>query len=357
MTSPELFRFSKENVTWHSIVCQAPCQFNGRKYSTRLFARRRADGFTLIELLVVISIIAMLIALIIVGVGRANQASRATVCRGNLRTIGLAAATYSASNKGRLPSPCTETPKTWSTISKIDPTKAAGGANVREDAVTTNSTGADVASKYIGWVRTELNSTPVSIDGAGSDQEELPGGLEGGSLYTYIGATNAYKSPQDPTARVRSYSLNAFVGVMYCGDNETQPGNISKNYNFDTRTISRISKPAETLLALPEWNQEIGSHGWNVNGYLGNPEVTQSATNGAITNGKWYGAPSVWNPGFINMARVDGSVDSYTIESPDMKAGELQKNWTSSSGYTDPDGDTYVDLINIKKMLLPGKIK
>ncbi len=77
-----------------------------------------------------------------------------------------------------------------------------------------------------------------------------------GSLYDYIGGENAYKSPQDPTARERSYSLNSFVGVMYCDDYYKMPGNISAStYTFDTRTISRIQKPAETLLALPEWDQ------------------------------------------------------------------------------------------------------
>ena len=312
-------------------------------------------GFTLIELLVVIAIIAVLISLVIVGVDRAMSASRATVCRGNLRTIALAANTYGASNKGRLPSPCTETPTTWSTNSKIDPTKSAGGTNVREDASTINSNGGLVASKYIGWVRTQADSTPASIDGSGLEQKELLGGLEAGSMYTYIDSPNAYKSPQDPSFRVRSYSLNAFVGVMYCGDNETQPDNISKNYNFDTRTIARISKPAETLFALPELNRVKGDPGWNQNGYLGNPEITRNATTGSFTNGKWYGAPAVWNPGFINMARVDGSVDSYEIQSRELKDGELQSGYSGSS-YPDMP-DTNVDQYNIKMMLLPGKIK
>ncbi len=343
MTPSTLFRLSSELLSATQAWRLPRFLFIHCTFQTSTSTRRGARGFTLIELLVVIAIVAILISLIMVGVGRANQAGRATVCRANLRTIGLAANTYSSSNKGRLPSPRTDTPSSWTSL-KTDPNDPT--ATTREDAANT----------YIGWVRTEA-SVPGSIAGTGTDQHETNIALQKGSLYDYIGGENAYKSPQDPTTRLRSYSFSSFIGVMYCDDSYPQPGTISQGYNFDTRTLAHISKPAETLLALPEWNQVKGNPGWNANGYLGNPEVAMNATSGAYTNAKWYGAPSVWNPGFINMARVDGSVDAYTIESPDMKVGELQKNWTSGAGYTDPDGDTYVDLFNIKKMLLPGKIK
>jgi len=341
MTQSTLFRLSSELLSTTQPWRHPKFLFVNGKFQIPKSARRSVRGFTLIELLVVITIVAILISLIMVGVGRANQAGRATVCRANLRTIGLATNTYSSSNKGRLPSPRTDTPSGWTSL-KTDPNDST--ATTREDAANT----------YIGWVHTEtVSGEKPEI----KDDKETNFALQNGSLYNYIGGENAYKSPQDPTTRVRSYSLNSFIGVMYCDDYYPQPGNISKGYNFDTRTISRISKPAETLLALPEWNQVKGNPGWNVNGFLGNPEITMNTTNGSYSNAKWYGAPSVWNPGFVNMARVDGSVDSYTIESPDLKNGILQSTYTPSSGYTDPDGDTYVDLFNIKKMLLPGKIK
>ncbi|MSR34949.1 MAG: prepilin-type N-terminal cleavage/methylation domain-containing protein [Phycisphaerales bacterium] len=346
MKSTTLFRFGKDSFAWRSILRPTHCHFARGKYSTRQFPLRCAYGFTLVELLVVIAIIAMIIALIIVGVGRANQSAQATVCRGNLRTIGIAANTYCSSNKGRFPSPRTETPVGWDSL-RTDPNDST--SSIREDASNT----------YIGWVRTET-IVPGSIGGAGNDQYETNIALQKGSLYDYMGGENAYKSPQDPTTRVRTYSLSSFLGVMYCDDFYPQPGDISKNYNFDTRTIARISKPGETLLALPEWNQEKGNPGWNVNGFLGNPEITL-VTSGTdpvtYSNAKWYGAPAVWNPGFINMAKVDGSVDSYEIQSPDLKNGVLQSTYTATNGYIDPDGDTYVDLFNIKKLLLPGKIK
>ena len=313
---------------------------------TRATMRVRHAGFTLVELLVVIAILALIISLVLVGVGRATQSSLATMCRGNLRSIGIAVNTYSGSNKGHFPSPRTSIPPGWESL-KSDLNDSA--SSIREDA----------SSPYIGWVRTETTSSPSfnSIEGSGSDQHETMLALESGSLYTYIGDSSAYKSPQDPTDRLRSYSLSSFIGVMYC-DDENDSNGLAKKFPFDTRTVARIQKPAETLLALPEQDPAKGPRGWNVNGFRGNPEitlVTQGDNPPTYSNAKWYDAPAVWNPGFINMARVDGSVDSYEIQSRQLKDGELQSGYSGSSFPDMPD--TNVDQYNIKMMLLPGKIK
>jgi prepilin-type N-terminal cleavage/methylation domain-containing protein len=52
------------------------------------------EGFTLIELLVVIAIIGLLASLLLPTLVRAKESSRATVCRNDLRQIGLAAHMY-----------------------------------------------------------------------------------------------------------------------------------------------------------------------------------------------------------------------------------------------------------------------
>jgi prepilin-type N-terminal cleavage/methylation domain-containing protein/prepilin-type processing-associated H-X9-DG protein len=54
----------------------------------------RGDGFTLIELLVVVAIISLLAALLLPALSRGKQAGQSTVCRCNLRQLGLAWAMY-----------------------------------------------------------------------------------------------------------------------------------------------------------------------------------------------------------------------------------------------------------------------
>lgn len=55
---------------------------------------RRAPGFTLVELLIVVAVIAILIALLIPAVSGAREAARISICRNNLRQIGVAVGSH-----------------------------------------------------------------------------------------------------------------------------------------------------------------------------------------------------------------------------------------------------------------------
>ncbi|MGC9261020.1 MAG: type II secretion system protein [Phycisphaerae bacterium] len=57
--------------------------------------RRNANGFTIVELLVVISIIALLIALLLPALSRAEALAKFTVCAANLRSMGQGVEEYS----------------------------------------------------------------------------------------------------------------------------------------------------------------------------------------------------------------------------------------------------------------------
>jgi prepilin-type N-terminal cleavage/methylation domain-containing protein/prepilin-type processing-associated H-X9-DG protein len=65
--------------------------------------RGRVRGFTLIELLVVIAIIAVLLAILLPSYRKAKEKVRETMCKSNLRSVGLAVAMYLDANERKLP--------------------------------------------------------------------------------------------------------------------------------------------------------------------------------------------------------------------------------------------------------------
>jgi len=71
----------------------------------RLARRAHARAFTLIEVLVVVTIIALLIAILLPGLGRARRLSIQLHCENNHKQFGLTLATYAHDARGFMPLP------------------------------------------------------------------------------------------------------------------------------------------------------------------------------------------------------------------------------------------------------------
>ncbi len=66
-------------------------------------SNRPVRAFTLVELLVVVGIIALLISLLLPGIGKANAAAKRTYCLSNLRNVYHAMALYAEDSGGKVP--------------------------------------------------------------------------------------------------------------------------------------------------------------------------------------------------------------------------------------------------------------
>ena len=65
--------------------------------------KRTVKGFTLIELLVVIAIIAVLLAIIMPAMRRVKESAKQTICKSNLKNVGLAVFMYLDDNDRKFP--------------------------------------------------------------------------------------------------------------------------------------------------------------------------------------------------------------------------------------------------------------
>ena len=320
---------------------------------------RTGAGFTLVELLVVIAVIALLAGLLIVAVGGARRAAQDTSDQARLRGLAQSATAYSADQKGRLPSPRTNTPSNWTSM-KAQPSDCSGGdGGLRSELALASD---PAAVKYRGWVCADSSQCAGAIDGNGT---ETAAALEGGSLFSYLDSLEAYRSPMDATGRLRSYSMNAWVGVLYADDTVDVPAKFKGgdyatacSLAFDTRTASRIPKPSSTTLFIGDNDQAHAtgsSPGWNLNGMLFNPNPQQVRA--------WFDLPAVWQVGqpTMNMAFVDASTGAYRIQSDavrNQETSQMMRGADTSSGVgISADDPSYADLVGLSRYALPGLLK
>ncbi len=233
-----------------------------------------------------------------------RQGALRSKCLIHQRSIAMACQVYATDSSQRLPSPRTDV---------SPPESGAGGA-------------------LNPWVNC---STAIgTLTPAG---KELKGSLEKGVLWPYMdGNAAAYNSPLDPTDRIRSYSLNAFVGVGAISPNPfNRRADELYSYGGKTYFLSRVQQPAKTMCTIPEED----APGYNRHGWVINPNSAQ-----------WIDLPAFWDDNRINIALMDGSTTSLNILSPKLiKAMDAYGNY-----YQEPSPSPSWKVM--RQYLLPGVV-
>jgi prepilin-type N-terminal cleavage/methylation domain-containing protein/prepilin-type processing-associated H-X9-DG protein len=247
--------------------------------------RHRPEAFTLIELLVCIGILALLAALLLPALSRAQATAQAILCANNQRQIGLACLVYAGDFEDSLP------------------------YNLGE--AETRRTVSD--RTFLNWVNNVMN---WEVDSDNTNEMLLAtGGL---GPYT-TGEAKLYRCPSDRvlsdlqkkagwSERMRSVSMNAMVGNA--GEFTTGGTNVNNPYYQQFFKLSQIPEPARIFLFIEEHPDSIND------AYFLNRPAT----------GQWHDLPASWHHGAGNLTFADGHVETH------------QWRFASTKPPTRPDG-------------------
>lgn len=237
--------------------------------TVQLINSRRA-GFTLTEVLVIITIIAILALITVTSIASAKRKAHDLTCLNNLKQLSIAWHLYATDNNDRLAPNC--------------------------------SSGPGLAGQYPtvpAWVSGYLNYLDINSDN--TNIHLLTSGY--GSIGPYSKEPKLYKCPGDTSyvmpaglkaPRVRSYSMNAFVGDSNENFVEGAPYVMFRKY----AQLAAASSSGIWVLIDEHEDSISGGIFWLPCGFRG------KATG-------WQAVPSARHSGGANLAFADGSVDHH----------------------------------------------
>lgn len=312
---------------------------------------RRA--FTLTELVVVIGLIALLLSMVLFVGARVLRTARAASCASNQRQIALAWTSYATDQNGALVSSRTTIPADLE--ARMDTLCGVVTILINQ--------GNQAPESYHGWVADYRNHVAGGIEREHGINSTDPRdrALSAGRLFEHLGDTAAYKSPLDPTNRIRSYSLNAWVGTTIPNDNPAygvwfcdfgMPAAMMRSTH-----LARIAEPSNTICSIIEQDTANGVATWNHFGWIFDPRLPLALLPG-FGNApayRWVDAPAVWDPEHVTYSLCDGSSASHAMQDQRLVAQFAKE----SHGLVEPhvEGSVANDWMHFRRRILPGPLR